>query len=65
MMLHTKFKGSRSYGFRHEDFYMFSLLILCKKCVSLDGAFFSPQGHNLNKLGKGPPVDATYQISKL
>ena len=24
-----------------------------------------PQGHNLNKLGRGPFGDATYQISRL
>ena len=27
-------------------------------------ANFWPQGHYLNKLGRGPLVDATYQISR-
>ena len=46
-------------------FTCFPFIILCKICVSLDGAIFSPQEHNLNMLSKGPPVDTTYQISKL
>ena len=25
MMIHTKYQGSRSYGFRQEDFVMFSI----------------------------------------
>ena len=57
MMLHTKYQGSRSYGFRQEDFVMFFPYIsLCKTCDPRDGAIFGPQGHNLNKLGRGPVV---------
>ena len=26
---------------------------------------FGSEGHNLNKLGRGPLVDLTYQISRL
>ena len=26
MMLHTKYQGSRPYGFRQEDLFMFSLI---------------------------------------
>ena len=47
MMLHTKYQGSRLCGFRLEDFFMFSL--------------YKP--NNLNKLGRGPLDDASYQIS--
>ena len=44
VMLHTKYLGSRFYGFRQEDVYMFSLyIILCKICVSKDGAIFGPR----------------------
>ena len=28
------------------------------------GDHFWPQGHNLNKIGRGPLDDATYQISR-
>ena len=34
-------------------------------CDTWDGAIFWPQVHNLNKLGRGPLGDATYQISRL
>ena len=52
MMLHTKYQGSRPCGFRQEDFFE-------------GGGHFWPQGYNLNKLGRSPLSDATYQISKL
>ena len=34
-------------------------------CDTGGGGHFWPQGDNLNKFGKGPLGDATYQISKL
>ena len=39
-------------------------LITCVKHVT-PGAHFWPQGHNLNKLGKGALDNAIYQISML
>ena len=66
-MPHTKYQDSRPYGFRQEAFTCFSLCIsVCKTCDPGARPFF-PQGHNLNKLGKGLPGDATcaYQISRL
>ena len=36
-----------------------------KKHVTPGWAHFWPQGHNLNKLGRGPLGDATYQISRI
>ena len=61
MMLHTKYQSSRPYGFRQEDFFYVSPYIsLSKVCDQ-----FWPQGSNLNKLGRGPPDDASYQISRL
>ena len=32
MMLHTKYHGSRPYGFRQEDLFMFFFTSLCKTC---------------------------------
>ena len=65
MMLHTKYQGSRPYGFRLEDFFMFSLDIsLCKTCDPGGGPFW-PQGYILNKLGRGSLGNASYQISML
>ena len=36
-----------------------------KNMCSLGWGHFYPQGHDLNKLGRGPPGDAKYQISRL
>ena len=58
MILHTKYQGSRHCGFRQEDFFMLLPILAYVKHVP-------PQGYNLNKLGRGPLGDATYQISKL
>ena len=76
MLLHTKYQGSRPCGFRQEDFFMFLLIkayvkpvtppynkSLCK--ASLGRGHFWPPGSNLNKLGRGPPDDASYQVSRL
>ena len=59
MMLHTKYQGPRPYGFRQEDFFMFSL----NKPLNMQPAgpgHFWPEGHNLNKFGRSPLGDATY-----
>ena len=45
-------------------FYGFPYISLCKQCDPVAGNF-QPQGHNLNKLGRGPLGDATYKISRL
>ena len=63
MMLHNKYQSSRPYGFRQEYFSFFSLYKPIKN-VTQDGAHFWPQGHNLNKIGRGLLVDATCQISR-
>ena len=66
MMLHTKYKGSRPYGFRQEDFSMLPPIPACVKYVTPGaGPFFWPKGHYLNKLGRSLLGAATYQISKL
>ena len=64
-MLHTKYQGTRPYGFRQQDFfYAFPYISLCKTCDSQGQGNFCPEGGNLNKLGRGPLGDATYQSSR-
>ena len=60
MMLHTKYQGSRPYGFRLEDFRMFFLYSLRRTCDPQGGPFLAP-GNNLNKFGRSLLSDATYQ----
>ena len=62
MMLHSKYKCSRPYGFRQEDFSMFfPYKPMSNMGPSGGGAIFGPRGDNLNKLGKfGKLSDATY-----
>ena len=57
MMLHIKYQDSRSYGFRQRFFHVFHYISQCKTCDPRGGAIWS-QGHDLNKLGRGPPGDA-------
>ena len=65
MMLHTKYQGSKPCGFRQEDFFMFLPVKAYVKHVTPWQGHSWPKGHNLNKLGRGPLGDATYQISRL
>ena len=46
-------------------FKVFSYINLCKTCDPPGRGHFWPWGHDLNKLGRGPLGDATYQILKL
>ena len=63
MMLHNKYQGCRPCGFRQEDFSGFPLYKpTYVKHVTPGWGHFWLQGHNLNKLGRGPLGDATYQI---
>ena len=43
MMLQTKFQGSNPYGFRQEDFFMFSPILAYVKHVTLEQATFGPR----------------------
>ena len=45
MMLHTKYQGSRPYGFRHEDsFHVFPLYKpILNICDPRGGTFFVPR----------------------
>ena len=65
MKLHTIYRGSRPYGFRQEDFFMFFPIYAYAKHVTPGRDHFWPKGHNLNKLGRGPLGYATYYISRL
>ena len=65
MLLHTKYQGSRPYGFRHEDFLEFSLFKPMSSIGPPGQGHFWPKGYNLNNLGRGKLGDATYQISRL
>ena len=45
VMLHTKYHGSRPYGFRQEEFFHVSpYLSLCKACDPPGGAIFGHRG---------------------
>ena len=65
MMLHTKYQGSMPCGFRQENVFMFLPIKAYVKHVTTVPGHFWPQVHNLNKLGRGPLGDATYQILRL
>ena len=47
-----------------KSFSLFPFISYVKHVTPRRGHFW-PQGHNLNKLGRGLLVDATYQISSL
>ena len=64
MMLNTKYQGSRPYGFRREDFFVFPIQAYVKH-MSPGRDHFWPKGQNLILLGRGPLGEATYQISRL
>ena len=65
MMLHTKYQGSKPYGFRQEDFSMFFPINAYVRHVTPGAGHFWPQGYNLNKVGRWSLGDASYQISRL
>ena len=64
-MLHTKYQGARPYGFRLEDYFMFFPILAYVKYVTPGAGHFWPLGHNLNKLGRDPQIDATCLILSL
>ena len=65
MMLHTKYQGCRSGGFRQEYFFMFSLKKpMLKMWHPRRGPFLVP-GALSEKFGRGIQGDAANQISRL
>ena len=61
MMLHTKFQGSRLCGFKQEGLVFH---VLCKTNDTSVGAIFGPMCIFVNKLGREPLDDASYQIAR-
>ena len=59
MMLHTKYQDSRQYDFRQEFFFQLFTIQAFVKYVTPGWGHFWPQGHDLNKIGRGLPGDAT------
>ena len=58
-MLGCKYQSSMPSSFREEEFWSWSALFLCSILWT------PPPRHHMNKLGRDPQGDATYQISKL
>ena len=61
MMLHTDYQGSRPYAFRQDFFSCCPYISTCRTCDPRGVAILVP-GHILNKLGRDPLGDTTYQI---
>ena len=64
-MLHTTNQSSKPSRFREEKFWTLPSLFLCSNLWPQGGANLDPQGHHMNKLGRGQQGNAAYQISKL
>ena len=62
-MVHTKYQSSMPSSFSEEEFWSFLLCSYVWTCDPRGRASFDPK--SVNKLGRGPLGDATYQISKL
>ena len=63
-MLHIKFQTSEQSGSEEEDFDFFYLFL----CLNIGPPGAGPsctQGPSLNKLGKGPLCNASYQTSSI
>ena len=58
MMLHTKYQGSRPFGFRKEDFLSFDLENLFIASVTW---IYTDKNH-LNNFARGPPKDHLCEI---
>ena len=61
---HTKYQMSTPPSFREKKFWRWASLFLCSNLWPPERSQFWPQGHHMNRLGRGPQGDATYQISK-
>ena len=60
-MLHTKFQAPEPSNSGEEDFEEYFIF---EPKTPLPQGHFGPQGHHLNKPGRDPLGDATYQISR-
>ena len=61
--LYTKYKSYKPSSFIEEEFWNF--LPMFQIMTSGDRASFDPGGHQMNKFGRDPQGNATYQIWKL
>ena len=61
----TKYQSARSSGDRREGLFIFSLFYSLSKHVKLGRGHFSPQGHNLIKVGRNLLNYTIYQTSRL
>ena len=64
-MLHTEFQASKPNGFEEEDFLIFFYVFLWFKPRTPGADHLLSWDLHLNKLGKGPLGNATYQISSI
>ena len=62
-MLYTKFQASEPSGSEEEDFLIYFYAFLWFNLGPLARDHLGPWDLGLNKLGKGAPGNATYQIS--
>ena len=63
-MLHTKFQANEPSGSEEEDFcIVFFHFLWFKPRNTWEGAILDSGGHHLNRIGKGPLGNTTYQIS--
>ena len=62
-MLHTEFQTSGPGGSEEEDFSIYFYAFLWLEPRTPGTGHLGPWDLGLNTLGKGPPSNATYQIS--
>ena len=65
MMLHLYISNTKALCLACSDMKIFFMFSLFKPKMLPWAGHFCPKGHNLNKLGKGPLHNATYQIPRL
>ena len=65
MMLHTNIKALGPVVSDKKSLPCVHYINLCKTCDPQERGNYWPRGDNLNKLGRGPLGDATYQISRV
>ena len=64
-MLHTKFQASKPSGSEEVDFLIFFMYFHGLNLRPLARGHLGPWDLHLNKLGRGPQGNATYQISNI
>ena len=64
-MLHTKLQASKPSDYEEEDFLIFFYVFLWFEPTTLTRGHLGPWDLHLNKLGRSPLGNATYQISNI